>query len=206
MAKSDRKPEIERAEEGCREVRGLLFIDSLLQDVQYGLRMLRKSPGFTTVAILTLALGIGANTAIFTLIDMMMFRWLPVRDPSQLVVLRWTAHEQPRRNHTSSFGDCERGNDKNPSGRSLPYPVFDLVRDKNDLFSGVTAFAGPANLLLSGNGMVRETSGEIVSGDYFSTLGVNATLGRTLGGEDDTASAAPVVVLTYVFLEKRIRR
>jgi hypothetical protein len=143
--------------------------------------MLAKNPGFTAVAVLTLALGIGANTAIFSLIDAVMLRSLPVRDPSQLVVLRWSAHKAPRANSTSSYGDCERGDEKNPSGCSLPYPFFELIRSEKDVFSGATAFAGPWNLVLSGNGLARMADGEVVSGDYFSTLGVKAALGRTLG-------------------------
>jgi len=161
--------------------------------------MLAKNPGFTVVAVLTLALGIGANTAIFSLIDAVMLRSLPVRDPSQLVVLRWAAHKRPHANETSSFGDCDRGDDKNPSGCSLPYSFFDMIRSEKDVFSGATAFAGPADLVMSGNGLARMAGGEIVSGDYFSTLGVKAAAGRTLGPDDDTPSATPAVVLSYAF-------
>jgi predicted permease len=175
------------------------MMGTLFQDVRYGLRMLAKNPGFTAVAVLTLALGIGANTAIFSLIDAVMLRSLPVRGPSQLVVLRWSAHKRPRANETSSFGDCDRGDDKNPSGCSLPYPFFELIRSDKDVFSGATAFAGPAHLVLSGNGLARMAGGEVVSGDYFSTLGVKAAVGRTLGPDDDTPSALPAVVLSYAF-------
>ena len=174
---------------------------TLIQDLRYGFRMLTANAGFTVVAVLTLALGIGANTAIFSLIDAVMLRALPVRDQSRLVVMRWRAHKTPRRNSTSSYGDCTRDEDenKNPSGCSLPYPFFELIHSEKRAFSSATAFAGPAQLVLSGNGPARMTDGELVSGDYFSTLGVNALLGRTLGPADDVLSAPPAVVLSYTF-------
>ncbi len=173
---------------------------TLIQDLRFGLRMLVKNPGFTAVAVITLALGIGANTAIFSLIDAVMLRSLPVRDPSQLVVLRWTAHQEPRLNERSSFGDCsDEGSKENPGGCSFPYPVFEQIRSAKDTFAGTAAFAGPAGLVLSGNGAPRIAEGEVVSGDYFSTLGVNAVIGRTLGPEDDSPSASPAVVLSFRF-------
>ena len=174
---------------------------TIVQDLRYGLRMLAKSPGFTAVAVITLALGIGANTAIFTLIDAVMLRALPVRDQSQLVVMRWTAHKRPERNGTSSFGDCAgfEGGDVNASGCSFPYPFFELISSKKEAFSGATAIAGPVQLVLSGNGPARMARGELVSGDYFSTLGVNTVLGRVLGSDDDTLTAAPAIVLSYPF-------
>jgi predicted permease len=177
------------------------MMGTLLQDLRYGLRMLAANAGFTLVAVLTLALGIGANTAIFSLIDAVMLRALPVRDQSRLVVMSWSAHKRPRRNSTSSFGDCasDRGGDKNPGGCSLPYPFFELIHSEKEAFSSATAFAGPARLVLSGNGPARMTTGELVSGDYFSTLGVKALLGRTLAPADDSLSAPPAVVLSYAF-------
>jgi predicted permease len=174
---------------------------TLIQDLRYGWRMLAANAGFTVVAVLTLALGIGANTAIFSLIDAVMLRALPVRDESRLVVTSWSAHKTPRHNGTSSFGDCARseGGDKNPSGCSLPYPFFESIRSEKDAFSNATAFAGPARLVLSGNGPARMAEGELVTGDYFSTLGLNALLGRTLGPADDSLSSPPAVVLSYAF-------
>ncbi|HEX5412252.1 MAG TPA: ABC transporter permease [Terriglobia bacterium] len=172
--------------------------DELRQDVRYGLRQLRRNPGFTAVAVLTLALGIGANTAIFTLINAVMLRPLPVRDPSQLVMLRWTARQTPKVSDASSFGDCREGFGRN-SGCTFPYPFFESVNSQKDLFSGVTAFAGPARLVLSGNGAARMARGEVVSGDYFSTLGVKASIGRVLGPGDDSPAASPAAVLSYAF-------
>ena len=191
----------ENYKEECRETLGTRLLQELWQDIRYGLRQLRRNPGFTAVAFLTLALGIGANTAIFTLVDAVMLRSLPVRNPSHLVVLRWTAHKAPQVADASSFSDCDRGFGKQ-SGCSFPYPFFQSVSSLKGFFSGVTAFAGPARLILSGNGAARMARGEAVSGDYFSTLGVKAAIGRVLGPEDDSASASATIVLSYAFWQR----
>ncbi|MGH9446502.1 MAG: ABC transporter permease, partial [Terriglobia bacterium] len=99
----------------------------------------------------------------------------------------------------SGFGDCPGGGQKSPSGCSFPIPVFEIMQSQAKVFSGVTAFAGPAQLDLSGNGPPSMASGELVSGDYFSTLGVTAAIGRTIGPDDDSPAASPVVVLSYAY-------
>lgn len=172
-------------------------MDTALQDIRYGLRTLRKSPGFTAVAVLTLGLGIGANTAIFSLIDAVMLRSLPVRNPNELVIMQWRARHTPFNGEYSSFSDCGESGISGPSGCSFALPIFKQIRSQTNAFSGVSAFAGPAALNLTGHGVATMVQGEIVSGDYFSTLGVNAALGRTLGPSDDSPSAPPVVVLSY---------
>jgi len=176
-------------------------MNTLLQDLRYGIRMLAKSPGFAAIAILTLALGIGANTAIFSIIDAVMLRSLPVRNPGQLVVLKWQAHNHwSGSTETSSFGDCgamTRG--ANPSGCTFPSPIFKQIRAQVGAFSDVAAFAGPAHLELSGNGVASFVEGEIVSGNYFSALGLDTILGRPLGSGDDSLSASPAVVLSYAY-------
>jgi predicted permease len=176
-------------------------VQTLWQDIRYGLRMLGKNPGFTAVAVATLALGIGANTAIFSLVNAVMMQSLPVQHPEQLVVPRWSAHNWPQNTGTSSFGDCRSQNrdrpGQNSGGCSLSYPMFKEIRAQKDLFSNVAAFAGPAELDLSGNGPASMARGELVSGDYFQTLGVRAAMGRTLGPSDEEMGAAPVVVLNY---------
>ncbi|MDE3135311.1 MAG: ABC transporter permease [Acidobacteriota bacterium] len=193
---------IEAIKQECRDALGRQLLEALVQDVRFGLRMLRKSPGFAAIAVGALALGIGANTAIFSLIDGVLLGSLPVHDPSQLVVLQWRAHESPHMNGSteySSFGDCGESGISGPSGCSFPLPFFEQIHTRTDVFADLTAFAGPAALDLSGNGPASRVRAEIVSGDYFSTLGVSAAIGRTLGPSDDTPSAAPAVVLSYAY-------
>src|SRR6266705_1832046 len=113
---------------------------TLIQDLRYAVRMLAKAPGFTAVAVLTLALGIGSNTAIFSLIDAVMLRSLPVRDPSQLVILQWRAHKSPEIGECSSFGDCGESGISGPSGCFFALPIFEQIRSQTGAFSGVTAF------------------------------------------------------------------
>jgi predicted permease len=185
--------------ETTREMWGWRWLENLFADVRYGLRMLRKTPGFTAVAVAALALGIGANTAIFSLIDAVMLKPLPVRDPQQLVLLTWHANHSPEFHNYASFGDCHMraGDTANPSGCSFSYPFFQQMQGQTKAFSGVIAFGGAGQLDLSGNGAASIVRGELVSGSFFETLGVGAAFGRTIQPADDTASAAPVAVLSY---------
>lgn len=193
---------MEQVKEDCRESRGTMWLESLLQDTRYGLRQLRKSPGFTIVVVLTLALGIGANTAIFTLVNAVMLRSLPVRDPQQLVVAQWSAQHRPLHLGTSSFGDCQDLHGMQ-SDCSLSYSMFEKIRGQKNLFTNAMAFAGPVPMDLSGNGMAASMAqGELVSGSYFDTLGVMAALGRTLDLEDEKPGAAPVAVLDYAYWQR----
>src|SRR5437879_5389884 len=127
---------VTQVKEETREVWRFVWLDELWQDIRYGLRMLRKSPGFTAVAVLTLALGIGANTAIFSLIDAVMLRSLPVEKPSELVVLRWSARKAPRINGYMSSDDCPsnlRFGAENPSGCSFSELFVCESRDTNPI-------------------------------------------------------------------------
>lgn len=176
------------------------FWGGLAQDVRYGLRILAKSPGFTAIAILTLALGIGANTAIFSLIDGILLRSLPVRDAQSLVVLRWSAHKTPEFHNANISGDCRDeifGGPTGGSSCSFPQPVFRDISAQRGIFSGVAAFANEGPLNISGNGVASVLTSEAVSGEYFSTLGVRAAAGRLISPVDDSPSAPPVVVLNY---------
>ena len=185
----------------CREVRGTTFLEDLVHDLRYGLRMLRKSRVFTLVTVITLALGIGATAAIFTLVNALLLQTLPVSHPQQLVLLHWSAHKGPEGIGTSSFGDCQHsqlGEGPMTAGCSLSYPFFEQVRNQTGLFTSAIAFAGPSTLDLAGNGPARIVAGELVSGNYFETLGVQPALGRMLNFADEQ-SAAAVTVLDYSY-------
>jgi predicted permease len=185
--------------EETREVWSFVWLEQLGQDIHYGLRMLAKSPGFAAVAILTLALGIGANTAIFSLVDAVMLRSLPVENPSELVLLKWGARNSPNIHGYMTSGDCPtdlRPGAANPSGCSFSEPMFREIAQAN-LFSATAAFATSGRLNLTGNGPATVINGQLVSGDFFHMMGLKAAAGRLFDAADDTPSAAPVAVLNY---------
>jgi predicted permease len=189
-----------RVQEDAREVWSFVWLEQLWQDVHFGLRMLLKSPAFTAVAVLTLAFGIGANTAIFSLIDAVMLRSLPVENPAQLVLLKWSARKAPNIHGMMSGGDCPTDMTQriaeNPTGCSFSEPMFREFAQAN-IFSGTAAFAGTGRLDLTGNGPASVINGQLVSGDFFHTMGLRAALGRLIDASDDTPAAAPVAVLNY---------
>ena len=131
-------------------------MSGLIQDVRYALRQLRKNPGFTAVAVLTLALGIGASTAIFALLNAIMLKSVPVHDPKHLLILQWSARTKAMSGY-SSFGDCAGDFGGSLSGCSFSFPMFKEIRSKANVFSSVAAFAGPAELDLTGNGAASIT-------------------------------------------------
>jgi predicted permease len=179
---------------------------TLIQDLRYGTRMFLKSPGFSVVAILTLALGIGANTAIFSLIDGILMRALPVQDAQHLVVLKWSAHKSPDIHGQSSYGDCGRSEfsqNGESSGCSLSMPFFNDVASHVDAFSGVAAFANAGQIDLSGNGTASVLKGQAVSGGFFPLLGVRAAAGRLIAPSDDSVSAQLVVVLNHGYWKRQ---
>ena len=191
---------IQQTRESLLEVHRSQVLEAFVQDWRYAWRMLRKSPAFTIIAVITLALGIGANTAIFSLIDAVAFRSLPIPDPQGLVVFQWQAHHGPETHGYSTSGDCDdQKNDAHPDGCSLPLPFFKEVQAQTTVFSHLAAFTEAGQLDLSGNGPAKMVRGEFVSGDYFPTLGVCAHLGRLLSPADDTPDAPAVAVLNYGF-------
>ena len=170
-------------EEDSRAAWGWAAIESFFADVRYGLRAMRRTPGFATLAILSLALGIGANTAIFSLINTLMLRTLPVRDPGQLVALmhRYPAPDEP---HDNTFS----------------LQTYHLMRDHNDVFSGLIA-SSYKPLHMRSDGLESEiVNSGFAEGSFFSLLGMNPALGRLIAPEDDQASQPfPVAVLSWSF-------
>jgi putative ABC transport system permease protein len=165
------------------------FFETLLQDLRFDLRTLRKSPGFTVVAVLTLALGIGANTAIFQLIDAVRLRTLPVKDPQELATVRIV-------DRSWVFGRAH--------GRytQLTNAIWEQIRDRQQVFSSVFAWAGEG-LNIANGGEVRNVEGIWVSGDYFKALEVPALIGRTLMPDDDRRGCgSPPAVLSYAFWQR----
>jgi macrolide transport system ATP-binding/permease protein len=174
-----------RVKEDCRESRGITLVETTIQDIRYALRIFRRNPGFTSVVVLTLALGIGANTAIFSLINAVLLKMLPVRDPGQLV----------------QFNIAIPGLGTNDV---LPYPAFKHFRDESDAFSGIFAFAFIRNVDFEVGGQGGTASGQVVSGEYFSTLGVRPMLGRMISPQDDkVAGGSAVAVIGYDYWRSR---
>jgi len=180
--------------EVTRDLWGWRWLRDLADDVRYGMRTLRKSPGFAAVVVLTLALGIGANTAIFTLIDAVMLKALPVPSPEQLYRLG------------DNNNCCVMVGTQNGGSFVLySYALFENLRDHTPEFSELAAFEPwTSDLSVRRNGSAAEPyKGEFVSANYFNTLGVRAFAGRLLAPPDDSASAPPVAVMNYHTWQQR---
>ncbi|HZL55571.1 MAG TPA: ABC transporter permease, partial [Bryobacteraceae bacterium] len=168
---------VEQTKEECRDTRRVGWIQDLGHDLRYGVRMLRESPGFTAVAVLTLALGIGANTAIFSIVDAVLLRALPYADPDQLVLLSDFPVKRPEALSGISFRD------------------FRECRERNDVFSGM---AGNAfhDLTLTGAGEPFVVNTAAVTPELFGVLNAKPMMGRTLLPDDGRPGSAPVAVLS----------
>ena len=176
---------VEKRKEECRDARGTQFIESLLQDIRFAFRMLRKSPGFTAVAVLTLALGIGANTAIFSLLDAFVFRALPINDPSRVVEV--TAI------------------DKAADEQSITIPITAEIEKHQRVFSAMGAYWGDAVLNVEVNGELGIADIGGVTGTYYSVLGTKPLLGRLLTPEDVRLGGGTpnhVLVISYDFWQR----
>jgi predicted permease len=176
-------------------------MQTLWQDLRYGARMLLKAPSFSAIAVLSLALGIGANTALFSVVDAMLLKQLPVQEPERLVLFKSVA--------STSFapGGYHGNTNLDESGRrvrtSFPMQTYTLFRaQQSDVLADVFAF-GSVTLNVSAGGQADVAQGQVVSGNYYTTLGVPALVGRTLTDEDDRAAAAPAAVLSHRYWQRR---
>ena len=170
-------------------------MSSLLQDIRYAVRQLRKSPAFTLTVIVTLALGIGANAAVFTLFDQVLLRMLPVSRPEQLVRFEWNGAFS---GSMSSFGGDSEGHHN-----YFSYPMYKDLRDQNQVFQGMIA-SDKTGVGLSWHNQADTSDAEVVTGNYFQVLGLNPALGRLLTPQDDTVKDAnPVAVLSYNYWRTR---
>jgi predicted permease len=162
-------------------------MSSLWQDMRYSVRTLRRNPGFALIIVLTLAIGIGANTAVFSLVDQVLLRRLPVKEPERLVLL----------SPSEFFPGANIGQ------QGISYPVYRFLRDRNEVFEGLFCrFRFSAGL--GYRGQIERTTAELVSGNYFQLLGVKSVVGRTITPEDDrNPGAHPVAVLSYDFWQSR---
>jgi predicted permease len=165
------------------------------KDLGYAFRLLRRSPGFTTMAVVSLALGIGANTAIFTLLNSVMLRSLPVRSPDELV----------------SVGDASRPTalwEGAPMVDVFSYPLYERLRDQNRVFTGLLASGRAGHVEMTADaGVVETVRGRLVSSNYFEVLGVSPVRGRAFSGEEDRLpGASPVIVISDDFWERRFAR
>jgi predicted permease len=190
---------VEQAKEAYRDQRGMPALETFLQDLRFGARVLAKRPVFTAVVVLSLALGIGANTAVFSLIDAVLLKSLPVREPDEIVL----------------FGNAESmgltNSFPNRSWDLFSYPFYRDVRQRNQTLSDVAAFRsftpashGSVDAGTSG-GDVEKIDAQLVSGTYFSVLGVKASLGRLFTEADDrTPGAHPVAVASHAWWQQRL--
>ena len=185
---------------------GIGFLEALIQDVRYGLRNLWKNPGFTAVAVLTLALGIGANTSIFTMINAVLMTRLPIGHPEQLVLLHWISHSKGPFvwNSSSSYGGCDTVDSGSfNSSCSFSFPDYQNFRDHAQSFQGMAAYGGGLGVQVDMNGAATRANGQYVSGDYFSVLEVRPAYGRTFTDSDDKPGAEPAVVLEFNYWQKQ---
>jgi predicted permease len=176
---------------------------TLWQDVRYAARMLKKHYGFTVIAALSLALGIGANTAIFSVVDSVLLKKLPVSNPDQLVLFKSLTVPN------FSFGGFNGNTNPDSSGliaaTSFPYQAFARLREQKDVMSEVFAFAG-LGVNVNVDGQADVARAQVVSGNYYRGLGVQTSLGRTITDNDDQASATPVAVISDRFWTRRFNR
>jgi macrolide transport system ATP-binding/permease protein len=199
-----------RIRERVWETNRIAWLEDTVRDLRYAARTLAKAPSFTLVALLVMALGIGANTAIYSFLDSLLLRSLPVSHPSSLVVLNWHAGTTQKNSVMQGMSGYV-GHDPRLGSVSdiFPYPAFEIFQKaqstKDEIFSDVFAYCHTRevrNASVNVNGQAESAKGELVSGDYFHGLQVPAAAGRLILPDDDRVGAVPVVVASHAFAEK----
>ncbi|MGD0457704.1 MAG: ABC transporter permease [Terriglobia bacterium] len=174
---------------------------TLLQDLRYGLRMLAKNPGFTAVAVLSLALGIGAGTAVFSLVNAILLRSLPVPNPQELRVIRWTGDYV----HMTSLNEpLATTSGSRMSAHSVTHPAFLNLREQGAALANIFGFQPLQDITARAKSEAFTTRGMMVSDNFFSGLGVHPFMGRLLNAEEDFKGSATSVVITYDWWERHL--
>ena len=192
---------VEAVKEEMRDRQRLPWLEHLAQDVRYAARSLRKSPGFTFVAVLSLALGIGANTAVFSLVNAVLLQMLPVKNPEQLVLFQWTTEENVEPPYLSFWRTPGPGSNQYTSTGFSP-ATLEAFRANAPTLSDVFGFQ-PSKFHVNAEDSTESVSGQFVSGDYHRGIGVGAIAGRLITTDDDKPGAEPVVVISHRYWQRR---
>jgi predicted permease len=200
----------QKVREDCRAARGASFGETTWQDVRIGVRLLRRSPGFAAVSVLSLALGIGANTAIFSLVNAILLRSLPVPNPQELRVIQWSGRDAKTGNFTGNMRALAAeprkatdwlhvgtATDQRRIADSFSFLQYRALREQGEAQADLFGYAGLYNIIGRGRSDPFVANGLMVSGNFFSGLKVRPALGRLLTAEDDQPGSAPAVVISF---------
>lgn len=199
---------LDSVKEQCRDRSGVPFIETIAKDVRYALRTLRQNKGWTTVAVLSLALGIGVNTALFSVVDSVLLGTLPARSPDEIVSFRWLG-ETNMSSTRSGYGyvapdTSVTSADPRFREATFSFGIFQEFRKQSQSLAELFAFANTGSSLnLFANGHAELASGQVVSGNFYRELGVTPILGRLIEPGDDSASADPVAVISFQYWQRR---
>lgn len=194
-----------RAREHARDVDTLPWLTDAIQDLFYAARQMRRAPGFALTAVLTLAIGIGTNTALFGIVNELLLKPLPVASPDELVLFNWLEGRQRMRMGMDGIRNPDEATGRATS-TSFSYPTFQRMQEANRTLTELFAFYPVQQLNVVANGSADVASAQYVSGNYFRGLGVGAALGRTLTDEDDKPGAAPVTTITHEHWRQRFNQ
>src|SRR5579864_6267436 len=198
-----------RKQEESREIWMTRFLSELGQDIRYGCRTMTANKAFSALAVLSLALGIGANTTIYSFMESILLRSLPVADPESLVVLNW--HSRPPQDASGEWehvihgvqGILWPGDKSDMVSGMFPYPAFETLREENPVFSTLFGYFNGHNRNLAVRGQVTSASTEYITGEYFRGLAVSPAAGRLIDTKDDRPGAAPVAVISFATSQNR---